>query len=65
MRKVSYTFMIPDDTDVESVIINLKHKAKTNEQYKRGQEKRIVTTDHPRYNEYDEADEGLLYDELY
>lgn len=65
MRKVSYTFMIPDDTDVESVVINLTHKATTSEQYKRGQEKRSITTDHHRYDEYDEADEGLLYDELY
>lgn len=65
MRKVSYTFMIPDDADVESITLHFEHKTKANEPSGNRQNSRIVTFHHPRYDEYQEPDEEFLYDELY
>ena len=65
MRKVSYTVMIPDDMDIDSVTINLKCKEKTSERYRRIQAiKRDSDISH-KPEGAEEPDEGLLYDELY
>ena len=62
MRKVSYTIMIPDDMDINSVIINLEHKPKASEQYSTS---RKTKQDFLVPFKSEEPDEGLLYDELY
>lgn len=62
MKKVHYSFLIPDDMEVESIIINLKYKPKASEQHSNHREKKrdsIIPLNS------DEPDEGLLYDELY
>ena len=62
MKKVHYTFLIPDGMEVESIVINLKPKTKTSERYSNQREKK---RDPNIPLNSDEPDEGLLYDELY
>ena len=62
MRKVSYTILIPDDMDIDSVTINLEHKHKASEQYSTP---RKTKQDFLVPFKSEEPDEGLLYDELY
>lgn len=65
MKEARYTFTIPDDMDIESVVIHLQHKEKADKQYRRGKDQKIVTLHPPRYDEHEDFDEGLLYDDLY
>lgn len=65
MRKVSYTVMIPDDMDIDSVTINLKRKEKTRERYRRIQAIKRGSDIPYKPEGAEEPDEGLLYDELY
>ena len=62
MKKVHYTFLIPDGMEVESIVINLKPKAK---KIKRYSNQREENRDSNIPFSSDEPDEGLLYDELY
>ena len=62
MKKVHYTFLIPDGMEVESIVINLKPKTKTSKRYSNQREKER-DSNIPFIS--DEPDEGLLYDELY
>ena len=62
MRKVQYTIVIPEDMDVESMVINLEHKPKASEQYST---RRKTKHDFRVPFKTEEPDEGLLYDELY
>lgn len=65
MKKVLYTIIIPDDTDIESVVINLKHKSETRVQRKHDQVAKRDSNIQIKHEMTDESDEGLLYDELY
>ena len=65
MKKVSYTFLIPDDMDIDSVSINLKCKEKTRERYRRIQAIKRGSDIPYKPEGAEEPDEGLLYDELY
>lgn len=65
MKEARYTFTIPDDMEIESVVIHLQHKEKADKQCRREKEQRLVTLHPPRYDEHKDFDEGLLYDELY
>lgn len=65
MRKVSYTILIPDDMDIDSVTVNLKCKEKTSEQYRRIQAIKRGSDIPYKPECAEEPDEGLLYDELY
>ena len=65
MRKVSYTFMIPDDMDIDSVNINLKCKEKTSERYRRIHAIKQGSDVPHKPEGAEEPNEGLLYDELY
>lgn len=65
MRKVSYTIMIPDDMDIDSVTINLKRKEITSEQYRRIHAIKRGSEIPHKPEGAEEPDEGLLYDELY
>ena len=65
MKKVNYTIILPNDTDIESVII--KFKCKDNEGDRKGRPKgakrgTFVLKKCPTDKE---TDEGLLFDELY
>lgn len=62
MKKVHYTFLIPDGMEVESIVVNLKSKTKTSKWYSNQREKERDSN--IPFNS-DEPDEGLLYDELY
>ena len=62
MKKVHYTFLIPDGMEVESIVFNLKPKTKASERYSNQREKK---RDSNIPLNSDEPDEGLLYDELY
>ena len=62
MKKVHYTFLIPDGMEVESIVINLKPKTQTSKRYSNQREKKRDSN--IPFNS-DEPDEGLLYDELY
>ena len=62
MKKVHYTFLIPDGMEVESIVINLKPKTKTSKRYSNHREKKRDSN--IPFNS-DEPDEGLLYEELY
>ena len=65
MKKVLYTIIIPDETDIESVVINLKHKSETRVQRKHDQVAKRDSNIQIKHEMTDEPDEGLLYDELY
>lgn len=65
MRKVSYTFLIPDDMDIDSVTINLKCKEKTSERYRRIHAIKQCSDIPYKPEGAEEPEEGLLYDELY
>ena len=65
MRKVSYTVMIPDDMDIDSVTVNLDCKEKTSERYRRIHAIKRDSDIPYQPEDAKEPDEGLLYDELY
>ena len=65
MRKVSYTILIPDEMDIDSVTVNLKCKKKTSERYRRIQAIKRGSDIPYKHECAEEPDEGLLYDELY
>lgn len=65
MRKVSYTVMIPDDMDIDSVTVNLECKEKTSERHSRIQNKKRDSRIPIKRENSVESDEGILYDELY
>ena len=65
MKKVNYTIIVPNDTDVESVVIKIKSKDK--EADRKGIHKNIKCGKFVLKKRMDdeEPDEGLLFDELY
>lgn len=65
MKKVLYTIMIPDDMDIDSVVINLKHKSEDKERRKHHRAEKPNSRIRFEHQISDEPDEGLLYDELY
>ena len=65
MKKVNYTIIVPNDTDIESVIIKFKRKG--NEGDRKGGPKgaKRETFVLKKCPSDEEPDEGLLFDELY
>ena len=57
--------MIPDDMDIDSVVINLKHNSETRAQHKHSQVAKRDLNIPIKHEMTDEPGEGLLYDELY
>lgn len=65
MREIHINISVPDDSDIDSVVINLKHKGETKECDNKSR-KNNHTINVPVKTEFsEEPDEGLLYDELY
>mgnify|MGYP004635081691 CR=1 FL=1 len=65
MREICINISVPDDSDIDSVVINLKHKVEPKKCYNRPR-KNNHQFNVPVEKEFsEEPDEGLLYDELY
>ena len=65
MKKVDYTIIVPNDTDIESVIIKFKRKGNEGDRKggpKGAKRETFVLKKRPSD---EEPDEGLLFDELY
>ena len=65
MKRIQYAIVIPDDMEVDSVVINLERKKKEKEFCKRTQDTKRIKNNPNKPAESEEPDEGLLYDELY
>ena len=65
MKKVNYTIILPNDNDIESVMIKIKRK--DNEGDRKGRPKGVKrgTFVLKKFPSDKETDEGLLFDELY
>jgi hypothetical protein len=65
MEKINYTIIVPNDTDIESVIIKFKRKGNEGDLKggpKGAKRETFVLKKRPSD---EEPDEGLLFDELY
>lgn len=65
MKKVDYTIIVPNDTDIESVIIKFKRKGNEGDRKggpKGAKRETFVLKKRPSD---EKPDEGLLFDELY
>ena len=65
MKKVNYIIIVPKDNDIESVIINIKHKDNVGDRKGRPKGIKRGTFMLKKCTSDEELDEGLLFDELY
>lgn len=65
MREIRINFSVPDDSDIDSVVINLKHRGEPKECNNRPQKNNHKFNVPAKKGFSEEPDEGLLYDELY
>ena len=65
MREIHINISVPDDSDIDSVVINLKHRGKPKECNNRPQKNNHKFNVPEKKGFSEEPDEGLLYDELY
>lgn len=65
MREICINISVPDDSDIDSVVINLKHKVEPKKCYNRPQKNTHQFNVPVEKGFSEEPDEGLLYDELY
>lgn len=65
MREIQIIISVPDDSDIDSVVINLKHRGEPKECNNRPQKNNHKFNVTAKKGFSEEPDEGLLYDELY
>lgn len=65
MREIHINISVPDDSDIDSVVINLKHKVESKECDNRARKNNHKFNVPEKTGFSEEPDEGLLYDELY
>ena len=65
MREIHINISVPDDSDIDSVVINLKHRDEPKECNNRPQKNNHKFNVTVKKGFSEEPDEGLLYDELY
>ena len=65
MREIHINISVPDDSDIDSVFINLKHRCEPKEFNNRPQNNNHKFNVPAKKGFTEEPDEGLLYDELY
>ena len=65
MREIHINISVPDDSDIDSVVINLKHRGEPKECNNRLQKNNHKFNVPAKKGFSEEPDEGLLYDELY
>ena len=65
MREIHINISVPDDSDINSVVINLKHRGEPKECNNRPQKNNHTINVPVKTGFSEEHDEGLLYDELY
>ena len=65
MREIHINISVPDDSDIDSVVINLKHKVESKECDNRPRKNKHTINVPVKTGFSEEPDEGLLYDELY
>ncbi len=65
MREIHINISVPDDSDIDSVVINLKHKVGTKESDNKSRKNNQTINMPVKAGFSEEPDEGLLYDELY
>lgn len=65
MREIHINISVPDDSDIDSVVINLKHRAEPKECDNRPRKNKHKFNVSVKKGFSEEPDEGLLYDELY
>ena len=65
MREIRINFSVPDGSDIDSVVINLKHKVEPKECDNRPRKNNHKFNVPAKKGFSEEPDEGLLYDELY
>ena len=65
MREICINISVPDDSDIDSVVINLKHRGEPKESNNRPRKNNHKFNVPVKKGFSEEPDEGLLYDELY
>ena len=65
MKKVNYTIILPNDNDIESVMIKIKHKDNVGDRKSEPKGVKRGTFMLKKCTSDEEPDEGLLFDELY
>lgn len=65
MREIHINISVPDDSDINSVVINLKHRGEPKECNNRPQKNNHKFNVPAKKGFSEEPGEGLLYDELY
>ena len=65
MREIRINVSLPDDSAIDSVVINLKHKVEPKECDNRPGKNNHTINVPVKTGFSEEPDEGLLYDELY
>ena len=65
MREIHINISVPDDSDIDSVVINLKHKVEAKECDNKSRKNNHTINVPVKTGFSEEPDEGLLYDELY
>lgn len=65
MREIHINISVPDDSDIDSVVINLKHRAEPKECDNKSRKNNHTINVPVKAGFSEEPDEGLLYDELY
>ena len=65
MREIHINISVPDDSNINSVVINLKHRGEPKECNNRPQKNNHKFNVPAKKGFSEEPDEGLLYDELY
>ena len=65
MREIHINISVPDDSDIDSAVINLKHKVEAKECENKLRRNKHTISVPVKTGVSEEPDEGLLYDELY
>ena len=65
MREIRINISVPDDSDIDSVVFNLKHRVEPKECDNRSRKNNHKYNAPVKTGFSEEPDEGLLYDELY
>lgn len=65
MREIRINISVPDDSDIDSVAFNLKHRVEPKECDNRSRKNNHKYNAPVKTGFSEEPDEGLLYDELY